>query len=212
MKLNWIRGAVLAALTLAGAAAQAGVIVSDSTYRPFDGSSGSVLFNVTSHGAIKDLDITIDFSKCDDPKIGPTGTECIGTGRGFPSEIEFRLMGPNGYGTVTLVAPATYRTGSGRVTVTFDDEAATQVGPDLASGTYRPVGPLSMFDGRDMFGTWSLLIRDISGGDPLEYFSSTLAIDDGAGPVPVPVPEPAMAGMLGIGLLGMCAVRRRRRQ
>jgi len=211
MKPNWLKAALFACLTLAGAGAQAGVILTDSTYRLFDRSAGGVQFNVTGHGAISDINLTIDFSKCDNPPIGPDGRECIGTGLAFPNEIEFRLIGPEGYGAVDLVRLGTYTSGSGRVTVSFDDEAAAQVGGQLAGGSYRPVEALSAFDGRDMFGTWTLFIRDAGAGDPLEYFSSTLEIIGGSEPEPVPVSEPGMAGMLGIGLLGMCAVRRRRK-
>jgi hypothetical protein len=203
MKPNWIRAALLAVLSLACALAQAGVIASDSTYGVFDRSAGSRVFNVTGHGMVNDVNITIDFSKCDDPPIGPNGNRCIGTGSGFPGEIEFRLMGSDGRTVVNLVNEGTYTSGAGRFTVTFDDEAGAGVGGRLASGSYRPVGALAAFDGMDMFGSWSLLIRDARGGDPLEYFSSTLEIGE------APVPEPANPGILGIGMLGMWAARRR---
>jgi hypothetical protein len=205
MKSSFITAALCLAFGLAGAA-QAGVIATDSTYGNFDFKTGTRALSVTSHGAITDVDITIDFSKCDDPPIGPSGTKCIGIGRAFPNEMAFRLTGPDGR-TVDLVSFGTYTSGSGRVTVTYDDEALATAGTALRSGTYRPVSALSAFDGMDMFGTWLLSMTDAGPGDPLEYFGSRLEI---SGNVAAAVPEPATLGMMGIGLVGLVAVRRKR--
>lgn len=207
MKESLFKAAIAAACCLAGASAQADVMVSNSTYGVFDGSSGSRIFNVGSHGTVGDVNITIDFSKCDDPPIGPGGTACIGTGEGWPNEIEFRLMGPNGT-TVDLVTAGTYFEGSGRFLITFDDEAGSTVGGQVQNGAFRPVGTLAELDGMDMFGSWSLMIADLGFGDPLEYFSATLAISDGDA---AEVPEPATAGILGLGMLGLLGARRRSR-
>jgi hypothetical protein len=216
MHANLIKSALVAALVLSGPAARATVVATDSLYVNFDGTSGTRTLNVTQHGTIQDLNFSIEFSKCDDPPIGADGTDCIGTGESFSEEIIFRLSGPNAT-LVSLVELDTYsseRPGVGRVTVIFDDEAATTVGGGVESGSFRPIGSLAGFDGIDMFGDWNLYIEHSSefGGDPLEYFSSSLDITfTPAGPGPAPVPEPASLAILGLGLLGMGAARGRAR-
>lgn len=207
MRSSFIVAALCAVFGLAGGA-QAGVITSaDSTYGNFDFKTGTRTLNIGSHGTINDVNLTIDFSKCDDPPIGPSGTKCIGIGRAFPNEMAFRLTGPDGR-TVELVSFGTYTSGSGRVTVTYDDEALAPAGTALRSGTYRPVNALSAFDGMDMFGTWLLSMTDAGPGDPLEYFGSRLEI---SGDVVAAVPEPATVGIMGIGLAGLFAARRRKK-
>lgn len=217
MHKNWIKPALLAALVFCGTAAQAAVVASNNVYGDFDGISGTRTLNVTQHGTIQDLNITIDFSKCDDPVLGPLaplGTPCVGQGNSANSEIVFRLISPDGT-TVNLVDSGTYfgsRPGAGRIMVTFDDEAATRVSGPVQEGTFQPVGSLADFDTMDMFGAWSLFIQDTRGADPLEYYSSSLDItftDGGTGPAPVP--EPASLAILGLGLLGLGAARRRTR-
>jgi subtilisin-like proprotein convertase family protein len=50
---------------------------------------------------------------------------------------------------------------------TFDDEAPTPISAGVApfSGSFRPEGLLSTFDGRGMNGTWQIRIADVVGGD-----------------------------------------------
>jgi hypothetical protein len=214
MQLKTMKTAVLcAALALAGAA-QAGVVTTNSEYGNFDGMVGSRNLTIGSHGTVTDVNLTVDFSKCDDPAIGPNGTECIGIGDAFPDEIGIYLTSPTGQ-KITLVAPGTYQGGSGRVTVTFDDEAGSVVGPVLQSGSFRPVDALSAFDGLDMFGTWLLQLEDTGYGDPLEYFASRLEIGGSATepppPPPTDVPEPGSAAIVALGLAGLVGARRRKK-
>jgi hypothetical protein len=211
MRFSTIKTAVLCATLALAGAAQAGVIATNSEYGDFDGIVGSRNLTIGTHGTVTDVNLTVDFSKCDDPAIGPNGTECIGIGDAFPDEIGIYLTSPTGQ-KITLVAPGTYQGGSGRVTVTFDDEAGSTVGPILESGSFRPIDALSAFDGIDMFGTWLLQLEDTGFGDPLEYFSSRLEIGgDASNPPPSnDVPEPASAAIVAFGLAGLWGARRRK--
>ena len=155
---------------------------------------------------ITDVNITIDFQKCDDTVSLPLTGGCPASASSFSynREIVFRLTSPDGT-TVSLVEQDTYsgQTPGARVQVTFDDSAASAVGgPTLVSGIFRPVSTLTAFNGESPDGMWTLYIEDTVGFDPLGVYGYRLDVEA--------VPEPGTMLLLGSGIAGL-VVRRRRR-
>ena len=129
----------------------------------------------------------------------------------FPADLDFLLVGPGGQNAIIWSDAG----GSDDVTgivVTLDDDAATplpNVGP-LVSGTYQPANygtgdtwpapapaplggsALSIFNGTNPNGTWSLYLVDDAGGDFGQIAGGwALTITSSCGtPTPTPTPTP----------------------
>lgn len=143
----------------------------------------------------------IDISSCDGPcpplppvppplppRFSDATTTCLDIGHdgGNPFNDEFSLVLVSPQGTsVSLVndyeSGETYSSANeygGRVNVLFDDNAPMAVGGSSpVSVRFRPEEPLSTFMGEDPNGTWSLIIGDNFGGDPVCFYSYTLVIN-----------------------------------
>lgn len=210
MRSSSVKMAVMCAALAVAGLARADVVLTDSQYGNVDSIVIARYLDVTQHASIGKVTISVDFSKCDDPPIGPDGTQCIGEGSPYANEIGIWLTGPDGT-TVRLVPLDYYATDSGgRVTVNFDDQAPV-LDTTMQSGTFSlPLDTLSEFDGLDMFGTWTLTLQDTDFGDPLEYFGARLALNGATDPPPSSVPEPGSVALIGLGIAGVAASRRRR--
>jgi subtilisin-like proprotein convertase family protein len=100
----------------------------------------------------------------------------------FPGDIDVLLVGPAGQ-KVILMSDVGGGTDAVNASITFDDTAATQIGATVVSGTFRPTNSgtgdlfpapapaapfgatLSVFNGTNPNGTWSLFVVDDAGID-----------------------------------------------
>ncbi len=167
-----------------------------------DDSSDTRTVTSSLTGSLTNVVVTIDFHSIDSEPEGegeepgfflspPPGGVCPppGSGDSWSEEISFSLTSPMGT-TVRLVVDdsdpggETYNDNSNapRVQVTFDDSAANLVGSTNGglpeSGTFRPVEPLSTFNGENPQGTWTLTFGDNFPVDGLCLYGFTLELTD----------------------------------
>jgi hypothetical protein len=138
------------------------------------------VINIPDHHIIKDLDIEINITHTNvfDLQlyiVSPAGTNVCLNMYSIP---EF-FIGANYTGTI------------------FDDQAALPIKQGQApfTGRYRPLNPLSIFNGQDTFGNWKLRIYDAYYSDKGKLDSYGICVSD--------VPEPSALLMLAFGAVCM---------
>ena len=146
----------------------------------------------------------------------------------FPDDIDILLVGPAGQNILLMSDTGSAFDVTG-INLVFDDAAANFL-PDAAqivSGTFKPtnIGAgdafpapapvpsgsslLSLFNGTNANGTWSLYVFDDLGGDIGSVSGGwDLTITDDA--ITGVIPEPTTALLLGAGLIALVAARARR--
>jgi subtilisin-like proprotein convertase family protein len=110
-------------------------------------------------------------------------------------DLQLLLQSPSG--TVVMVnnwGNLALLNDGGRKSLIFDDEALLSIDKAVkpAEGPYRPVEPLSRFDGQNLAGRWTLRIYDGIYDDSGTLHSVQLVFT---------VPEPATMGFFGAGLI-----------
>ncbi|MFO0802023.1 MAG: S8 family serine peptidase [Gemmataceae bacterium] len=94
----------------------------------------------------------------------------------YDSDLIVKLIGPGGQ-----VATLVNRRGGSRdnfTNTTLDDEASTAISAGAApfTGTFRPESTLTVFDGRNARGTWTLEVYDAAGQDVGSLTAFTLIV------------------------------------
>jgi len=123
----------------------------NSTAQPVGPDSGTIttsIINFSNNFTIDDVNVTIDITHT------------------FDGDLDMKLIAPDGM-TEVILAEDVGGGGDNFTGTTFDDAAATAIGDGSApfSGTFRPQGNLSDFNGMASMGDWTLSITDDASGD-----------------------------------------------
>ncbi len=130
-------------------------------------------WNIAPWSTIQDVNVIIDFWKIDgeDPATPWAG-------QAYSDEISFVLQSPL-WTTVNLMTAGTYTNtaNADRVTVTFDDSAASAPTNLPVTGTFLPTDNLSWFKFEDPIWDWLFTFADSVAQDGLILYSVSLEIN-----------------------------------
>lgn len=178
-----------AAASVMAAPASATVITNNTDMAICDLCTINSTVNVSSHFVIQDLNVLLN-----------------SLNHSYDADLVIRIFAPTG--TSVLLSDRRGGSGNNFQNVVFDDSAARSISQGEApfNGTFRPEEALSVFNGIDAFGTWTLRISDVASLDTGTLRSWGLDITPVA--TGAAVPEPASIAMFGLGLLALATSRR----
>lgn len=193
LKSIFCSAAVLFTLGLSGAGATTITYASGDTPVAIpDVSSASSTITVSGAGRVLDIDALLDITHTYDNDLVLTLSH-----GGASVVLSYRNGGAGGADYTNTL---------------FDDSAASAIDAGYAeapyTGSYRPQESLSVFNGMDIAGAWTLTAADMEAGDTgtIDNWSLIADVADAAN-----VPEPASLALCGGALLAMGGARRRRK-
>ncbi len=164
---------------------------------------------------------TINVSGLSNTILTDVNVTLLGLSHTWPDDLHVALVGPTG-ASVVLMANSGDRDDIDNAFLTFDNEApsplpgfsqivsgiyqVSQHGFEITQPNFTFGTDLSIFDGLDPNGIWSLYVYDDSSGDFGSISSGwTLSLET------TPVPIPAAAWLFGSGLLGFIGLAKRKK-